>query len=101
MFAKTCRVLPGQKGLKVVKKLLPYDGGRGGGWGVPGGSVVKNPPVKARDAGEAVPSLRREDPLEKGRVIHSSILPWRIPRTEETDGLRSMGSQRVGHGQSD
>ena len=75
--------------------------GGAGGWGVPGGSVVKNPPVKARDAGQAVPSLRREDPLEKGMVIHSSILPWRIPRTEETGGLRSMGSQRVGHGQSD
>ena len=29
--------------------------------------------------------------------IHSSILAWRIPGTEEPGGLRSMGSQRVGH----
>ena len=56
--------------------------------------MVKNPPVKA---GDVVPSLRQEDPVENGTVIHSSILPWRIPRTEETGGLRSIGSKRVGH----
>ena len=28
---------------------------------------------------------------------HSNILPWRIPRTEEPDGLQSMGSQTVRH----
>ena len=28
---------------------------------------------------------------------HSSILAWKIPQTEEPDGLQSMGSQRVGH----
>ena len=33
--------------------------------------------------------------------IHSSILAWRIPRTEGPGGLRSMGSQRVGHDWSD
>ena len=38
-----------------------------------------------------------EDPLEKGVIIHSSILAWRIPRTEEPGGLQSMGSQRVRH----
>ena len=30
-------------------------------------------------------------------VIHSSILAWRIPQTEEPGGLQSMGLQRVGH----
>ena len=40
-------------------------------------------------------SLGQEDPLEKGMVTHSSILEWRIPRTEEPGGLQSMGSQRV------
>ena len=35
-------------------------------------------------------------PMEKGMVTHTSILAWRIPRTEETGGLQSMGSQRVG-----
>ena len=38
-----------------------------------------------------------EDPLEKGMATHSSILAWRIPRTEEPGGLQSMGLQRVGH----
>ena len=44
-----------------------------------------------------VQSLGREDPLEKEMAIHSSILAWRIPWTEELGGLQSMGSQRVGH----
>ena len=39
-----------------------------------------------------------EDPLEKGLAIHSSILTWRIPWTEEPGGLQSVGSQRAGHG---
>ena len=42
-------------------------------------------------------SLGWEDPLEKGIATHFSILAWRIPWTEEPDGLQSMGSQRVGH----
>ena len=42
-------------------------------------------------------SLGREDPLEEGMATHSSILAWEIPRTEETGGLQSMGSQRSGH----
>ena len=44
-----------------------------------------------------VRSLDGEDPLEKEMAIHSSILAWRIPWTEEPGGLQSMGSQRVGH----
>ena len=36
-------------------------------------------------------SLDWEDPLEKGKATHSSILAWRIPWT-----VQSMGSQRVG-----
>ena len=34
---------------------------------------------------------------EKGMATHFSILAWRIPWTEEPDGLQFMGSQRVGH----
>ena len=37
--------------------------------------------------------LDQEDPLEKEMAIHSSILAWRIPWTEEPGGLQSMGSQ--------
>ena len=38
-------------------------------------------------------SLGQEDPLEKEMATHSSILAWRIPRTEEPGGLQSMVSQ--------
>ena len=55
--------------------------------------TVKNPLAMQETQ---VQSLGREDPLEKGMAIHSSILPWRIPWTGEPDGLQSMGSQRVG-----
>ena len=44
-----------------------------------------------------VRSLGREDPLEEGMATHSSILAWRIPRTEDPGGLQSTGLQRVGH----
>ena len=44
-----------------------------------------------------VQSLGEEDTLEKGTAIHSSILAWETPWTEEPGGLKSMGSQRVGH----
>ena len=42
-------------------------------------------------------SLGQEDPLEKEMAIHSSILPWRIPWTDECGRLQSIESQRVGH----
>ena len=35
--------------------------------------------------------------LEKGMATHSSILAWRIPWTEEPEGLQTMGTQRVRH----
>ena len=42
-----------------------------------------------------VRSLGQEDLLEEGMAIHSSILAWRIPRTEELGGLQSIGWQRL------
>ena len=54
----------------------------------PGGSVVKNLPVNAGDVG-SIPGLGRA-PRER-KATHSSILDWRIPRTEGPDGLQSMG----------
>ena len=51
--------------------------------------LVKNPPAM-REAW--VQTLGWEDPLEKGKAIHSSILAWRIPWT-----IQFMGSQRVRH----
>jgi len=44
-----------------------------------------------------VRSLGREEPLEEKMTTHPSILAWRIPWTEESGGLQSMGSQTVGH----
>ena len=38
-----------------------------------------------------------KDPLEEGMAIHSSVLAWRIPWTEEPGGLQFMGSQRVSY----
>ena len=51
--------------------------------------MVKNPPAKQKTR---VRSLGREDPLEEGMAIHSSILSWRIPWTEEPGRLQSIGS---------
>ena len=48
-----------------------------------------------------VQSLGRKDPLKKGMATHSSILAWRIPRTEEPGRLHSTGSQGTGHEDSD
>ena len=41
-----------------------------------------------------VRSPGREDPLEEEMTTHSSILPWRIPWTEEPGRLKSMGLQK-------
>ena len=43
------------------------------------------------------PSTFHFHALEKEMATHSSVLAWRIPGTEETGGLPSMGSHRVGH----
>ena len=47
----------------------------------------------ACNAGDCARSLGQEDPLEEGMATHSNILAWRIPWTEESSRLRSMGSQ--------
>ena len=58
------------------------------------GQTVKNLPAKWETQ---VWPLGQVDPLEKGIAIHSSILAWRIPRTEEPGGPQSIGSQRLKH----
>ena len=50
--------------------------------------MVKNPSAMQETQ---VQSLAEEDPPEKEMATHSSILAWRIPWTEESDGLQSMG----------
>ena len=56
--------------------------------------VVRNPPA---NAGGAVRSLGWEDPQEEKMAPYSSILAWKIPWTEESGRLQSMGLQRVIH----
>ena len=59
----------------------------------PGNSVVKNLPASSGDARDArfiIPGLGRSPEVGNGNP--SSILAWDIPRTEELDGLQSMGS---------
>ena len=51
--------------------------------------MVKNLPAMLETQFQ---SLGWEDPLEEGMATHSSILAWRIPWTEEPDGLQSVGS---------
>ena len=55
---------------------------------------VKNLPAMRETQ---VQSLGWEDPLEKDMATYSNILAQRIPWTEESSRLQSMGSQRVGH----
>ena len=56
--------------------------------------TIKNLPAMQETQ---VQSLGQEDPWEKEMANHSSILAWRIPRTEKPGGLQSMGSQKVRH----
>ena len=62
--------------------------------GFTGGSLVKNTSANAEDT-DLIPGSGR--PQEKEMATQSSVLAWRIPGTEETGGLQSMGSHRVGH----
>ena len=54
--------------------------------------MVNNLPAIQETQETCIQSLGWEDPLEKGKSTHSSILAWRIPWT-----VQSMGLQRVGH----
>ena len=59
--------------------------------GFPGGASGKEPTCQCMRLKRWVQSLGWEDPLVKGMATHSSILAWRIPRTEEPGGLQSTG----------
>ena len=59
--------------------------------------MVKSPPANAGDVRDGGLIPGSEEPLEEGMAVHSSILVWRIPWTEEPGGLQSIGLQRVRH----
>ena len=56
--------------------------------------MVKNLPAMRETWVQSVGGV---DTLEKGMTTRSSILAWRIPRTDKPGRLQSMGSQRAGH----
>ena len=60
--------------------------------------MIKNPPANTGDIRDmdSIPGSGRS-PGGEGMATHSSIPAWRIPWTEETGGLQSIGSQRAGH----
>ena len=59
--------------------------------------MVKNAPANEGDIRDRV----WEDPLDERMATHSSIFAWRIPWTEESGGLQSIGLHKVGHDLSD
>ena len=74
-----------QRKQKVLRLFTPL--------GFPGGSDSKESACNEGDP-ESIPGLGGSLG-EKGMATHSSILAWRIPRTEEPGKLQSMGLQRV------
>ena len=93
---------PLMAGIPKVWRLMPDDPSRAGviikeikctiDVGFPGGSVVKNLLLMQEIW---VGTLGQEDALEKEMATHSSILAWRIPWTEEPDGLSPGGHKQL------
>ena len=75
VFLRSLLLFQGHKSLYLASTLVAQ--------------LVKNLPAMLETW---VQSLGWEDPLEKGKATHSSILAWRIPWT-----IQSMGLQRVRH----
>ena len=69
--------------------------------GFPGGASRKELTCQCTRHETQLWSLDQEDPLEEGMATHSSILAWRISRTEEPGRLQSMGLQGIRHDWSD
>ena len=62
---------------------------------LPGGSVVKNLPANAGDTEDASSILGSGRSLGEGIAMHSNVLSWNSPWTEEPGELQSVGSQRI------
>ena len=56
--------------------------------------VVKNQTANEGDVTDMVQFLGQEGPLKEGMATRSSILAWRMPRTEEPGELKSIGLQK-------
>ena len=70
--------------------LLLWTSHTNSGWAVlPGGATGKEPSCQCRRHKRP---LGQKDPWEEGTATHSSLLTWKIPRTEKPGGLQSMWS---------
>jgi len=81
----TCRVASENNNVQENPQCLKYFNDLVAQW-------LKNPHASARDSGD-MGSLGQENPLEMGMATHSRILAWKIPWTEESGGLQSIGLQ--------
>ena len=81
-----------EEALQITEQRREVKGKRERGSYTP--QTVKNLPTMQRIQ---VQSLGWEEPLEKEKATHSSILAWGIPWTKEPGGLQSLGSQRITH----
>ena len=68
---------------------------QGGIWASQVALVLKNPPANAGDIRDMGSIPESVSSLEKEMATHSSVLAWRIPRTEEPGGLQSIGLHKV------
>ena len=64
--------------------------------GLPGGTLIKNPPAMQDVQETCIRSPGPEDPLEEEMAAHSSILAWKVPWTEKPEGFESLGPRRFG-----
>ena len=87
----------GEKGQVAEVSLQRWAGGKSQdiGYSKVLASLVAQLVESACNSGDLVQSLGWEDP--QGKATHSSILVWRIPWTEESAGLQSVGLHRVRH----
>ena len=65
------------------------------GYPFPSGAVINNPPANAGDIKDVGSVPGSGSSTEKEMAIHCSILAWRIPWTEDSDGLQSWGRKEL------
>ena len=83
---------------KILCSVLNWRCSSCSGWFVRAPSIWRGK-ESVCNAGDpsSIPKLVEKIPLEKGKATHSSVLAWRITRTEEPGGLQSMRSPRARH----
>ena len=75
----------------LTKMNILFTASQSSAWASQVSQWVKNPPAMQE---MQVQSLNQEGTLEEGMATHFTILAWKIPRTEESGRLQSLGLQR-------